>query len=178
MCNVGRDKLEEWFPALKGTSWTVESKGTSLYNCFAWAAGESHRRWDFTKDDFWPDKNKGKYGIAYLVAAYRAVGFKKCDASDGLNPDERFDKIVLYCRGTEGTHAARLLDCGRWTSKIGDHEDIEHEQPEHLHSGVYGEPFVYMKRKRVQNEKEDKLQAQNSEESPPVASATKLRSGH
>ena len=150
--DLGKEQLEEMFPALRGTSWDIKSDGTPVYNCLAWAVGENHRRWDTDKPHYWPDNNRHKFGIAYLVAAYRAVGFVVSNI-DACVPDAEYEKIVLYCRDTEGSHAARLLANGRWTSKIGSHEDIEHETPGSLIGSVYGKPMVYMRRKKTDGKK-------------------------
>ena len=40
-----------------------------------------------------------------------------------------YEKIAIYALDGEPTHAARQLDTGRWTSKLGKHEDIEHDTP-------------------------------------------------
>ena len=140
--------LECLFPKLKGTDWKITSRRARRYNCFAWAAGESHRRWDCGKGSFWPKDVPRRHGIAYLIAAYMAVGFRVCSKRDGRTPDPQYEKIVVYRRGDEGEHAAKLLDSGRWSSKIGDLEDLEHWTPESLSGRCYGQPFRYMKRKR------------------------------
>jgi len=43
------------------------------------------------------------------------------------------------------THAARQLENGRWTSKLGELEDIEHDL-HHLASGAYGAVVQILKR--------------------------------
>ena len=45
----------------------------------------------------------------------------------GARPQIGVRKVVLYADGNEWTHAARQLPSGRWTSKLGDYEDIEHD---------------------------------------------------
>jgi hypothetical protein len=37
------------------------------------------------------------------------------------------------------THAARQLPSGKWTSKLGTWEDIEHDSVEAVGGGAYGE---------------------------------------
>ena len=46
------------------------------------------------------------------------------------------------------THAARQLPNGKWTSKLGKAEDVEHESPEDVAGGVYGEVVQFMRRPR------------------------------
>jgi hypothetical protein len=56
------------------------------------------------------------------------------------------DKIVVYGSAMMYTHAARQLPNGRWTSKLGKAEDITHDTPEDVTSGVYGEAVQFMQR--------------------------------
>ncbi|MCG8587287.1 MAG: hypothetical protein MI757_21490 [Pirellulales bacterium] len=44
------------------------------------------------------------------------------------------------------THAARQLPDGRWTSKLGKAEDIEHDSANDVAGGLYGEVVEFMKR--------------------------------
>lgn len=143
-----RAALELLFPKLRGTQWSIISRRNKRYNCFAWAAGENDRKWDFGKKDYWPKGVKKGYGIAYLVAAYVAEGFSVCPKAECAAYDPSCETIVLYELHTNGSHAARLLPNGAWTSKIGALEDIQHEAPEHLSGTVYGDPLVYMKRNK------------------------------
>lgn len=140
--------LEKAFANLSSVSWSITSKSTRKYNCLAWAVGETHRRWDTCKGAYWPESVPQRQGIAYLVAAYRTVGFEVCNETDGKTPDPQYDKIVLYELNTNGEHAAKLLDTGHWSSKLGDDVDIEHATPEALSGPIYGQPLVYMKRLR------------------------------
>lgn len=146
-----KDEIEKLFPGLCGTVWAIKSRQTKRYNCLAWAAREKHRRWDFAKGAYWPAGVKKLTGIAYLVGAYLAEGFGVCnkDACDKYDPTS--DSIVLYQLNRIGTHAARLLHNGMWSSKLGDLEDVQHQTAEALSGERYGNPMVYMKRKRPDN---------------------------
>lgn len=55
------------------------------------------------------------------------------------NPDFEigFEKIALYAKDGEPTHAARLLNNGLWTSKLGASIDISHQLSD-LDGPVYG----------------------------------------
>ena len=55
-------------------------------------------------------------------------------------------KVVLYTTG-DCTRAARQLASGRWTSKLGNEDDIEHDTPDDVAGGVYGNVAVIMRRK-------------------------------
>jgi hypothetical protein len=63
--------------------------------------------------------------IAAFIQAYATLGFLPCESSA---LEDGFEKIALYATPDgEPTHAARQLPTGRWTSKLGRWEDIEHE---------------------------------------------------
>ena len=44
------------------------------------------------------------------------------------------------------THAARQRPGGKWTSKLGKAEDIEHDTPDVVAGGLYGEVVLIMRR--------------------------------
>jgi len=58
-----------------------------------------------------------------------------------------FEKIVIYVDDADvPTHAARSLQNGMWTSKLGDEEDIEHATLRVVECLVYGTAKAYLKR--------------------------------
>ena len=57
-----------------------------------------------------------------------------------------FEKVAFYGGGMLYTHAARQLPHGKWTSKLGKGEDIEHDTPDDVSGGLYGEVVQLMKR--------------------------------
>lgn len=74
--------------------------------------------------------------VEALVAAYESLGFAMCDDSD---VELGYEKVAIY--GTpdgEFQHAARQLNDGHWTSKLGEWEDIEHNTLEALECQDYG----------------------------------------
>ncbi len=60
-----------------------------------------------------------------FIRAFGTLGYQPCaEASFEL----RYEKIALYVDVNGApTHAARQCHNGRWTSKLGDEVDIEHE---------------------------------------------------
>ncbi len=62
------------------------------------------------------------------------------------SPQPGYVKVALYGSGFTHTHAARQLPTGKWTSKLGKGEDIEHDTPGDVAGGVYGEVMEVMKR--------------------------------
>jgi hypothetical protein len=60
--------------------------------------------------------------------------------------DVGFEKVALFGYSLYYTHAARQLPNGKWTSKLGKAEDIEHDIPDDVAGGVYGGVVQIMKR--------------------------------
>lgn len=128
------------FPRLTPTNHHVTSPPDPGYNCIAWAAGDTARWWQ--PDLYWPiEADPGAYSVADLMAAYEAMGFERC------GPGDAGELVAIYgdAHG-EYTHAARRLPTGRWTSKLGTLEDIEHETPEDVAGGDYGTITGFMRR--------------------------------
>lgn len=118
------------------------------YNCVAWAAGDDEHWWTPGGEpgDYWPVAcARNDFGYQALTEAFRSLGYEECDSGDGLEPG--YQKIALYGSGVFlFTHAARQLPSGKWTSKLGGNVDIEHDTPDVLAGGVYGEVFAIMRR--------------------------------
>ena len=139
------------FPNLHPGNHQITSPSDEHYNCIGWAAGRDDQWWDpsesadLEEDDFWPANAPRDYKLTSLIATYESVGFVVC--ADGTQEDG-IEKIALYADGDEYMHAARQLDTGRWTSKMGEGEDIEHETPEDLAGPCYGQVAAFMKRQR------------------------------
>ena len=63
--------------------------------------------------------------------------------------EEGVEKIALYAdQGGEPTHMARQLRSGKWTSKLGELEDIEHDDLAILEGECYGQVVTILKRKQ------------------------------
>jgi len=130
------------FPRLTGRNYWITSEATVRYNCIAWAAGDTSRWWQPGR--YWPSAaNPDDFDIRALELAFASIGFEP--SADGrLEPG--YEKIALFADSTFYTHAARQLPDGRWTSKLGRSEDIEHETPDDVAGGIYGDVFLFMRR--------------------------------
>jgi hypothetical protein len=78
-----------------------------------------------------------------LQDAFRTLGYEPCE-DDQLEPG--FEKVALYGDIFFYSHAARQLPDGKWTSKLGKDQDIEHDTPLDVAGGLYGEVVQIMKR--------------------------------
>ncbi len=121
---------ESQFPNLATTGYRVTSAQTATYNCFAWVAGQDDRWWNplefgIGESYYWVNGVPNELTISAFVQAYGTLGYLVCEDAEF---EAGFEKIALYATSDgEVTHAARQLPNGKWTSKLGRWEDIEHE---------------------------------------------------
>ena len=129
------------FPNLERTGgFRISSDVSEDYNCFAFAADDTTRWWDSIH--YWPVGVVIDESVEGFVRVYESVGFQRCQ---DRNLERGFSKIAIYAIGNEATHAARQLPNGKWTSKLGPDEDIEHAL-EGLEGDFYGTVSQIMKR--------------------------------
>jgi hypothetical protein len=143
---LSRKVIETVFPLLHPTNYQVTSPASPDYNCIAWAASSADLWWwpDNQYIYHWPPGAPREETINAFIEAYALSGYILCD-----NPDyeKGFEKITIFVN-THGkpTHAARQLPSGRWTSKLGELEDIEHERLDDVAGQHYGAVAIIMKR--------------------------------
>ena len=137
--------LHRSFPKLR--DFRVTSPPSEDYNCIAWAAGINNDWWWPDPDCTWPPGVLREVTLSAFIAVFAALGYEPCD--DGAL-EEKTEKVAIYTL-PEGwpTHAARQLPTGRWTSKLGYEEDIEHRSPAELEGVVYGAVVQYMRRATI-----------------------------
>jgi hypothetical protein len=142
---LSADKEGRW-PYLFSEGYQVASQPTWDYNCIAFAAGcESEWWWpDANGDAAWPDKVNREEQLACFAEAFATIGYQVCEHSD-LEPG--YEKIAIYARNGIPTHAARQLPDGRWKSKLGAWEDIEHNTLKAVEGDIYGQAVLFMKRR-------------------------------
>ena len=128
--------LELRYPNLAKTDYNVTSPKSQEYNCFAWAAGDQERWWQPTPEDefYWVEGVPMEETLSAYIQAYQKLGYTPCDDE---TLELGYTKIALYVN-EDGlpVHAARQLPTGKWTSKLGALEDIEHEL-----NGLIGERY-------------------------------------
>jgi hypothetical protein len=122
----------------------ITSAKTDEYNCIAWAAGEAHRWWWPGHGRYWPPAAPYDETLRAFIIAFMGLGYEPCDAEDF---EEGFDKVALFADETPlVTHMARQLPNGRWTSKLGSLEDVEHDLRA-VESADYGQVAQILKRR-------------------------------
>ncbi len=140
-----KDPILRAFPLLTGR-YRHTSPQTPDYNCIAWAAGDSTRFWWPRTPYYWPPGVARDETLAGFVAAYATLGYAPCD--DGVFVAGQ-EKVALYGRPDKPLHAARQLETGKWTSKLGSSVDIEHDSVLGVCSAQYGVLLQILARKRA-----------------------------
>ena len=146
---MGKDKrlrhLEDRFPNLSSSQYGKTSDQNGLYNCIAYAAGDTSTWWD--NKAYWPQKAKKGKTTQHLVGVYRTLGYQVCDNGE---LEEGFEKVTIYAnRIGNWKHAAKQLENGHWSSKLGEEEDIFHSTPKALEGEIYGAVAQFLKRPRA-----------------------------
>lgn len=134
--------IDDEFPGLE---YEVTSESDEHYNCIAWAIGNNDTWWSHLPGYRWIGQRAP--GIESLIALFRELGYEECD-NDSI--ESGYDKVALYAQDGHWTHAARQLRNGRWTSKLGIYEDIEHLSPEDLSGQLYGQVNCIMKKRQAE----------------------------
>lgn len=130
------------FPRLTDSNFRETSPASIKYNCVAWSAGDSSRWWQ--PGSLWPiEASADDVSINALIRMFESLGYESCE---NVQFEPGFEKVALYASGMFYTHAARQLANGLWTSKLGKAEDIEHDTPDVLAGGLYGEVVQIMRR--------------------------------
>jgi hypothetical protein len=137
--------IKREFPNLEN-NFNITSPMDPDYNCIAWAASNNDLWWwpdkQYTK--FWPAEVERAETIDAFIKAYETIGYTVC--ADG-KLEHGYDKIAIFVNDkNEPKHAARQLNNGHWTSKLGQAEDIEHFKVEGVEGSNYGRAAVFMKR--------------------------------
>ena len=139
--------LEAALPRLAGTNYCEQSDVTDAYNCIAYAFGDTDNWW-------WP--RIGRHILApgfplgdsvdTLIGIFENRGYSRCHSREY---EAGYEKVVIYCRDGRIKHAARQLRSGRWVSKLGEEQDIEHERAEYVECAAYGTIAQFLRRRRA-----------------------------
>jgi hypothetical protein len=137
------------FENLKLGSFVETSPLNTLYNCIAWVAGDTTRKWwpwAFPPAGYWPAGVVMEETIEAFTQAFETLGFTRC--GDGsLEPG--FEKAAIYARPDGSVqHMALQLVTGEWTSKLGDLEDISHDSLDRVGGKFYGTAVAFLRRAR------------------------------
>ena len=134
-----------WLPKL--ADFSVTSEPSSNYNCIAWALGDDSQWFEpMLANAYWPEDLPKELTLDSIIELFRQAGYEVC--GDG-SLETGHEKIAVYVKDGVLTHAARQMENGRWTSKLGNFHDIEHDSLEALQGdgfGEYGSAEMFMAR--------------------------------
>jgi hypothetical protein len=137
-------KYRNAFPNLTDSNHRNTSEPTKSYNCFGWALSGGEMLIAPLPGYFWPKSAPRNLKLASLAIVADAFGYSRCE--NGVF-EEGIEKIALYGLVDGVDHAARQLQTnGRWTSKRGLEDDIEHDTAECISGGKYGQVLAYFSR--------------------------------
>jgi len=136
--------LEDVFPGLRDQPYRIQSPRDRKYNCIALAVGDNRNWWwpDPTEEDTWPSGVARVETVEAFRDAFATLGYEVC-SSDLV--ESGYEKIALFALTGKPKHAARQLPSGRWISKLGLREDIEHALHD-LTGLMYGSVVLVLKR--------------------------------
>ncbi len=137
-------KLRRLFPRLFGNEYRVTSQKTRNYNCLAWAAGDSSAWWDAAPGGPWPEGIPDDRTVEAAIRLYEHLGYNR---TTNVALEDGVIMIAIYGDEQGYTHAARQLPDGRWTSKLGKLQDIEHDHLENLFGESYGTVVQIMEKR-------------------------------
>lgn len=133
---ASRAQIEERFPNLSKSNYRILAPVNSEYNSIAFAAGDSSRWWS-PKREYWPEGQPKSMSLNTIINLYTSLGFQLCGTAD-FEPG--IEKIAIF-QGQDGevTHVSKQMESGKWQSKMGARELIEHDTLDALAGGLYGD---------------------------------------
>ena len=135
------------FPNLDVGNHRVTSPCKNRYNCIAWVAGIETQWWWPEPGSYWPASVPREVTLDTFLSAFSLLGYEECPE---CCLEQGYEKIAFYAQCIGGklrpTHAAKQLPNGRWTSKLGPLEDIEHSDLDDISGPTYGKPIRFMRR--------------------------------
>jgi len=151
--SVVRPALTGAFPNLKNATWRIKSPSDDTYQCIAWAACRTDRKW-WPVDHpefYWPPKSPVIVApplpllwftpVDYMIQGFRTLGYQPCDSHEF---EFGYQKVAIYENETGATHMARQHFLGRgWLSKLGNAEDIFHGKLTDIEGSTVAMAFQY-----------------------------------
>ena len=92
---MSNQRLENLFPNLKQSSYSITSPKSFEYNCIAWVAGETDTWWwpDPNYQYFWPTEVSRSETLGSFIKAFATIGYQVCDSPVY---EEGFEKVAIY----------------------------------------------------------------------------------
>ena len=148
-----KKELRGLFPNIKRTRLDLTSEMDGNYNCAAWAIDDDQRWYEpygmilptstpeYHRPEGLPHNSKPETYVSF----FELYGY---ELADDETLEDGYTKIALYVRDGEFRHVARQVSRHRWTSKVGEQEDIEHALRALEKDGphAYGIVSIFMKK--------------------------------
>jgi len=113
------------------------------YNCIGWACGTKTRMWPNMYSYYWPPGIPTIEDVNSFIELFQSKGYEVCDNGD---LEKGYLKVAIYAyHDGKPSHAARQLENGKWTSKLGVHQDVSHSIFS-MSDGDYGNVVHYMRK--------------------------------
>jgi hypothetical protein len=140
-------RLQQRFPRLVPGTYRRLASETSQYNCIAWAVRNRDAFWwpGTPGYSYWPPNLPTEPTLENFIKLFQSFGYKTCTNADF---EKGFEKVAIFAKDDQVTHVARQLWNGRWSSKLGHWELIEHDL-DAVAGQAYGEIEQVMSRKRT-----------------------------
>jgi hypothetical protein len=126
-------ELEELWPGLATSEYSITSPQEPRPNCIGWALGDTTHFWEPgppTVGYYWPPNAPQDDSLSSWIRIFELHGYRTCDSAEF---EQGKEKVAIYL-GLDGlpSHVARQKASGLWTSKLGKLEDIQHDTLEAL----------------------------------------------
>ena len=158
-----RSLLRAFSNLRKNRNWRLRSPWSDSYQCVAWAACHTDRKWwPYHHSEFYWPPNLPRITpspfsslppptpVDYLVQGFVTLGYARCVRRDF---EFGYQKVAIYANDGGATHMARQhFFSNVWLSKPGYLEDIIHEDLRDIEgdmeitAGTYGEVAQVLKR--------------------------------
>lgn len=122
--------LEEGIPNLAREGYEITSNPADVPNCIGWALRDYAGFWDPDAAVMrvagyrWLPNGPYDWEVSTVAKIFEMHNYSDCDMDDSLEPG--FEKIAIYVNHEQDIHVARQLASGKWTSKLGVKEDLDH----------------------------------------------------
>ena len=139
------------FPNLNATNYETTSPASSDYNCAAWAARDDQVKWwphPVLPEYYWPTPRRDD-SLDAFIEGFGALGYAACESPE---LESGYEKVAVFANADGPQHVARQLSTGRWTSKLGELEDINHSTLADVECDDYGRPVLFMRRPLAEQE--------------------------
>ena len=138
--------LTAHFVNLRHGQFLKTSEESLDYNCFAWAGNDNSNWWSPVGRHYWPVGVPREETVQAYIRAFATIRFEPCENGE---LELGVEKVALFVDANMiPTHMARQLASGRWTSKLGEWEDIEHALEGVAGTPGYGTVVQFLRRPR------------------------------